>query len=681
MENIPENNDSLPIRDPALLSMYDLVEDMTTLAEDEINPSFASIAHETERYERLEEIASGGMKHIYRAYDKFTHRYVAMAMLAPDAPTDRFDPFIHEAWITAQLDHPNIIQIHDLAMTPDHRPFFTMDLKSGHSLRQLIEQRRETSSPIRSEEFQPLELFIKIGEAIAYAHSKGILHLDLKPGNIQIGRYGGVVVCDWGLAKIVNACETTNRNMEAWDLDIDLKTTETLHGQIKGTPGYMAPEQIESDGEKTQQTDIYELGCILYFLLTQTDPLKGTHKEIMNQTLSGFLTAKQLSQTPQIPKPLRSIIKKATALKPSERYESVEQLIRDIRKYQNGYSPSAQQSGFIHETALFYHRNRKLCNLVLSTILLLTLSTAVFIQRIQQSRKNESEARMKAQQALRLYDDEKTSRQLQNKSIAKGKYLLGVQLSNQYFYSDPKAAVRQALVEQGRGLKMDPDNESLAMQKFYLHFLILDLKTALRFADQYHRDFPDEIIDLIEIARAVPQPVASASPPLSPEEFAVIIHTMTTSKQGRLRQPLMNKMLLYDRAVRNDFSNYDVVIREALLFFNRKWTGRFNYNAQSRHLTLQGESLKTLAHSWYDRQISLLSSLDIESLDISGTGVYSLTHLYGLPLKELDISNTLISNLSGIDQIPTLRQLTVSRNQFTAKQIDSLPDSVQVQYR
>jgi hypothetical protein len=282
---------------------------------------------------------------------------------------------------------------------------------------------------------------------------------------------------------------------------------------------------------------------------------------------------------------------------------------------------------------------------------------------------------------LALYEAEQTSRHQQKKNIAKGKYELGVKLTNEYFFSDPVSAVNQALVEQSRGLKMDPDNESLAMQKFYLHFLILDLKTALRFADQYHRDFPDEIIDLIEIARAVPQSVASASPPLSPEEFAVIIHTMTTSKQGRLRKALVNKMLLYDRTIRKDFTKYDVVVREALLFYNPTWDGLLDYDVGSKHLTLRGDNLKVLAYSLYDRQTSLLLSLDLNSLDISGTDVYSLTHLYGLHLKELDISNTLISNLSSIDQIPTLRRLTVSRNQFTSEQIDALPDSIQVQYR
>ena len=154
---------AFPQRDPTLQAIYDLAGDLSALTEEDVNPSFASIAHETDRYERLEEIAAGGMKHIYKAYDRFTRRQVAMAMLAPDTPTDRYDPFVHEAWVTAQLDHPNIIQIHDLGITADHRPFFTMDLKSGHSLRQLVEIQRAKSTACPSDDFQISATFATAG--------------------------------------------------------------------------------------------------------------------------------------------------------------------------------------------------------------------------------------------------------------------------------------------------------------------------------------------------------------------------------------------------------------------------------------------------------------------------------------------------------------------------------------
>jgi serine/threonine-protein kinase len=661
-------NDPTPEHDPFLAAMYDLAGNLDSLSEDEINPSFASVAHEPERYKILEEIASGGMKHIYRAFDKYTHRDVAMARLSPDAPTDRFDPFIHEAWITAQLDHPNIIKVHDLGITAEGRPFFTMDLKTGSSLRQIIDEENAA--------FQPLETFIKICEAVAFAHAKGILHLDLKPSNIQIGRYGGVVVCDWGLAKTITSDETVAQEMDAWDLDSDLKITATLHGQIKGTPGYMAPEQIISGSLKTRQTDIYGLGCILFFLLTKESPLGGTHQEIISQTLAGALPENILPRSAKIPKPLQSVIARCTARHPEVRYASAEQLIDDIRKYQSGYSPDAEKTTVATEAMLFYRRNRTLCNVVMTATLLLILSTGIFIQRIQEGRQNERAARLNAQQALALYDEEHTALHELNQTYSTEKYELSLKLSNEYFFVRPVEAVAQALSEIKTGLAVDPENEQLINQKLYFHFLSLNFKTARRFANRNAGKI--DLTDMLDIINKKPLIDGSKERP-SIDEFIAVIQKMESNARASKRKPLVKKMLTYDHAVRKDQTHYDRLIREVLHYYNPKWDQEnFQYDPQTQHLALHGNELKTLAYSWTGENPSLLTFLPITRLDISNSGAFSLTHLYGLNLKELDIRNTLISDLSVINQFPGLHRLIISPNQFTAEQLNDLPDSIQL---
>ncbi|CAA6689903.1 MULTISPECIES: serine/threonine-protein kinase [unclassified Lentimonas] len=664
--------------DKALRMMYDLTEQIDSLTEDEINPSFASIVQEVDRYEIIEEIASGGMKQIFKAYDKYTRRHVAMALLAPETPSDRFDPFIHEAWIAAQLDHPNIIKIHDLGITAEKRPFFTMDLKSGQSLQHYIET-LEQDTPSSTENVS-LDLYIRICDAVAYAHAKGILHLDLKPSNIQISGYGGIVVCDWGLAKIVGEHDLHSPEIEAWDLDEDLKATGTLHGQIKGTPGFMAPEQLAADGDKTPRTDIYALGCILYFLLTQKSPITGTNQEIITRTTDGTLSQTLSLPQTELPPPLRAIIAKATAPQPEDRYKNAEDLVDDIRQYQDGYSPSAEQSSFSQELALFYRRNRTVSNIVLGASLLLMLFTTLFISRIEQSKASEHEARLNAQQALALYDQEHTARHELSKTFSLEKYELSRQLSNEYFYGRPIEAVEQAFSEIETGLSVDPNNELLARQKLYFNFLTLNFKAANEYRENYSGEIK-VINDLLQIMEILPSIDSSAQrPPI--KAFSDVIQMMAANKEASKRKALIKKMLTYDVATRQDLQGYDQVIKEVLKFFNPEWnTEHFHYNTERKHLALHGEGLHILALAREDEKPSLLCFLPIETLDISDSNIYSLTHLFGLELKELDIRNCLISNLYAIDQFPTLQRLTISPNQFTEEQIDALPESIQVEIR
>lgn len=177
--------------------------------------SFQQLAETKDKYTEKELVALGGMKKVFRVYDNFAKRDLAMAMLYDDAETDTYDLFIHEAWLTSQLDHPNIITIHDVGINDSGKPYFTMDLKVGDDFKKIITEQTD----LTLEEL--LELFLKVCDAVSYAHSKHILHLDLKPNNIQIGQYGEVLVCDWGLGRLLIQDET-------FDLEQELVNSELL---------------------------------------------------------------------------------------------------------------------------------------------------------------------------------------------------------------------------------------------------------------------------------------------------------------------------------------------------------------------------------------------------------------------------------------------------------------------
>ncbi|MDZ8117019.1 serine/threonine-protein kinase [Pontiella agarivorans] len=666
------NAASSPGRHQAFKVLYDLTDDLSALGPDELNPSFASIEREDKRYDLIEEIAAGGMKKIFRAYDRLTRREVAMAVLVDDAPKEYFDPFIHEAWITAQLDHPNIIRIHDLGVNEDRRPFFTMDLKSGQSLAQIF------SAPSN---FQPLETFSKICEAIAFAHSKGILHLDLKPDNIQIGQYGGVVVCDWGLAKFSEKDLTPEPEIGSWDLNNEsTKQTGTIHGQIKGTPGYMAPEQIRQDEPKTIQTDIYGLGCILYFLLTQKPPFGGSYDQIMKHTLAGDLQEK-LRHNRHIPKPLKAIISRCTMQSPNARYASVVDLLKDIRRYQNGYSPAAEETGFFKEAGLFFLRNRKLCLVITASFITLALCTSIFIFHLIESRKMELQSRLRAEKsefrakkALQLYEAEKQALSELNEDYFSSLRNMNQLRSFSYFYQKPQRALEEQIKSQNEFLQKNPNDNQVRINQAYTLIIKLDFTEAAKCLANLRTPAPQGLAELCAIYANDPRFLKN------PSEDDLVEVIKSARKVGFSNYRLVNKILIYDAAIRKNKKGYERVVREVVHFYNPEWSDiEFFYTPKTQHLKLGGKNLTTLGVFLRFEDRSLLSYIKLRSLDISNTDAYNLAHFQHLLLLEtFNISGTLISTPPTEEMFPRLKTLIISPGQFTPEQISALSEWLNV---
>ena len=188
-------------RKRALNDLFDHAFDDVDPAED--SPLYTQLQSLEKRYEDLELIAVGGMKRIFKALDRQGNRHVAMARLHEEASDLLFDPFIREAQLTALLDHPNIISVHDVGVDSTGQPYFTMDLKVGDGLDVVLQKAESDDGQLADR----LDIFIKVCDAITYAHSRNVIHLDLKPANIQVGGFGEVLVCDWGLAKLIGGTE------------------------------------------------------------------------------------------------------------------------------------------------------------------------------------------------------------------------------------------------------------------------------------------------------------------------------------------------------------------------------------------------------------------------------------------------------------------------------------------
>ena len=282
-----------------------------------------------ERYELIRSIGFGGMKCVLLVHDRDTGREIAMAMM-PDfneRPREVHEQFIREARITAYLEHPNIVAVHDIGVDSSGSPFYTMSYLRGLPLTTVLKRIRE-QRPFETRHYtldRRLRIFQRVCNAVNYAHSRNICHLDIKPENINIGEFGEVRLFDWGLA-----CETDSRG----------QALAGTRAKLKGSPGYMAPEQISINPEAPpvgKASDVFALGALLYSILTLSAPFAGKdNEEILLKTMTcdpepfekvvpkGMVTSKELEM----------VCRKAMAKDPRERYASVSELRMAVLAFQ-----------------------------------------------------------------------------------------------------------------------------------------------------------------------------------------------------------------------------------------------------------------------------------------------------------------------------------------------------------
>ena len=344
------------------------------------------ITDSSERYGPRELIGEGAQKKVFKVYDHSCSRYVAVAVLKDDSPQERAQ-FLREGRLTALLEHPNIMPVYEIGRTEEGQPFFTMKLIEGDTLQKIID--RLKSGDEKYIERYPrsvlLDIFIKLCEALAYAHSKGVIHRDLKPENIHVGAFGEVLLSDWGLASLLfDQCDEQILN----DLilqEIDLKVS--LKGQIKGTPGYIAPEILNERNAYSTKSDVYALGAILHAVLTLNVTVSGkTVEEMLSAAKSGNLSLFQNSDK-AVPESLKAVCTKALKPAPNDRYSTVNCIIDDVRNFQNGFATDAEEAGFRTQLALFYKRHKKVCNLTLLFVIVLFITTVLFLNSLREKDK------------------------------------------------------------------------------------------------------------------------------------------------------------------------------------------------------------------------------------------------------------------------------------------------------
>jgi eukaryotic-like serine/threonine-protein kinase len=280
------------------------------------------------------EMARGGMGRIHPATDRNLLRHVALKRLDRELAREPFyrDGFIAEAQMTGQLEHPNIVPVHELAVAPSGVPYFVMKLVQGVSFHEWL---RDGTHPSGSPErlAEGLEILLKVCDALGYAHSRGVIHRDLKPDNIMVGSFGQIYLMDWGLSRLT-------RTRPASGADAQMEAPGPV-----GTPPYMAPEQARGNpDEMDERSDIFGLGAILYELVTGKLPYGDARDEetILARARAGQVIPSEQAGGFGLSHALLSIVDKATAPAPADRYQSVVELADEMRRFLRGgqYLPS-----------------------------------------------------------------------------------------------------------------------------------------------------------------------------------------------------------------------------------------------------------------------------------------------------------------------------------------------------
>ena len=288
----------------------------------------------------------GALGEVFVARDQQLHRMVALKRIKLDhaADKDKCARFVVEAEITGRLEHPGIVPVYGLGTYDDGRPFYAMRFIRGDNLKAAIEQFHQAEVKGRDPGERTLALlkllrrFLDVCNAIDYAHSRGVLHRDLKPGNIMLGKFGETLVVDWGLAKSVGRPEAAPASATMDDRTLVPQSGSDLHGTELGarlgTPAYMSPEQAAGRiADLGPASDVYSLGATLYCLLTGRAPFTDSDMaELLRKVERGdFLPPRKLKGW--IDPALEAICLKAMATDPAERYRTPRALADDVEHW------------------------------------------------------------------------------------------------------------------------------------------------------------------------------------------------------------------------------------------------------------------------------------------------------------------------------------------------------------
>jgi serine/threonine-protein kinase len=361
-------------------------------------PSVEYVSLNRERYTLMQIHGAGGIGRVWLARDQHIGRDVALKELRPETASNLQcqTRFLKEARITGQLEHPSIVPVYELTRRPENQqPFYTMRFVKGRTLcvAAAAYHEKRTAGTAETLDFAALlQAFVGVCNAVAYAHSRGVIHRDLKGENIILGDFGEVIVLDWGLAKVLGPAEGDGETPPVV-VDPEGEAVQTVQGQVIGTPAYMAPEQADGRLDLiSPATDVYGLGAILYEVLTGQPPFSGaTTKEVLRKVREES-PVRPCQVWAGVPPALEAIALRALAKKRGDRYASARELAGEVQRWLADEPVWAYPEPWTLRLGRWRRRHKTrvaaLAALLVTAVVVLSLSTVLILREKRQTDAN-----------------------------------------------------------------------------------------------------------------------------------------------------------------------------------------------------------------------------------------------------------------------------------------------------
>lgn len=298
------------------------------------------------RYDKFAPLTQGGEALLRTCYDENLGRTVVMKTLLPQLANLEVyrRRFLREARVTAQISHPTTVPVYEISRDRDQNVYFTMKKLDGRDLCDILD--RIAEGDVATREKYPLDqllsVLIRVGQCLTFAHDVGVVHRDIKPANIMVGDYGDVKLLDWGLAKVTTLEDNEEIEQLVRSGQQEVSGRLTGRGDVQGTPFYMSPEQARETASVDRRTDIYNMGILLFEILTNHSYMSGRNfKEIKRKILEDPVR-RPVDVAPEngISPELNAICVKALLKDPNDRYPDMESFVQDLRNHLLGKSVS-----------------------------------------------------------------------------------------------------------------------------------------------------------------------------------------------------------------------------------------------------------------------------------------------------------------------------------------------------